>query len=205
MHRVMIMLLDELGRRDDEPFPRQHVRVRDIRNRADVSQKSIYREVAEASDRLVRETVESWKNGEQGRGGHPIFAVCRYRSERGLVEAQFNEAARSHVRPMIQHGAEYQLRDALVLSTPYAIRVYEIAREVERARQEVEITIQEIRRMLGVEGKYDRHGDLRRRVIDPAVQEVHLRCGVPVVCRDVRDGQTPVALRWSLKHRSTHH
>jgi Initiator Replication protein. len=53
--------------------------------------------------------------------------------------------------------------------------------------------------MFSLEGKYGRHSDMRRRVIDPSVKQVNEKTGVDVRCEDVRDGQTPIALRWIVE------
>jgi hypothetical protein len=43
---------------------------------------------------------------------------------------------------------------------------------------------------------------MRRRVIDPSVEQVNEKTDVDVRCRDVRDGQTPVALQWTVESKA---
>ena len=66
-------------------------------------------------------------------------------------------------------------------------------------RRSRQIPVGRFRKMFGLEDKYERHSDMRRRVIDPAVQQVNEKTDVDVRCEDVRDGQTPVALRWIVE------
>jgi plasmid replication initiation protein len=97
------------------------------------------------------------------------------------------------------------LEQAIPLSTPYAIRTYEISKMIERPgeRRTRQIPIERFRSMFKLENKYKRHCDMRRRVIDPSVKEVNNKTDVDISCDDVRDGQTPIALKWVVLSKDT--
>jgi plasmid replication initiation protein len=127
--------------------------------------------------------------------------MCKYKSQEGTVEAKFNQDARPYLLQLRDHFTQHKLRQAIPLSTPYAIRTYEIAKMIERPgeRRSRQIPVGRFRKMFGLEDKYARHSDMRRRVIDPSLEEVNETTDVDVRCEDVRDGQTPVALRWTVE------
>ena len=201
MHRVFLALLGRSEAWSGASFSACRVPVRHVGELAQVTQKSIYEEMAKATARLVREPIEFGGSGEQDYEAYPIFSACKYKSQRGIIEAKFNEDARPYLLQLRDHFAQYRLRQAIPLSTPYAIRTYEIAKMIERPgeRRSRQIPVGRFRKMFSLEDKYDRHRDMRRRVIDPAVQQVNEKTDVDVRCKDVRDGQTPVALRWIVE------
>lgn len=201
MHRILMVLISQIDSKNDEAFQMQRVPVRRIRDMAQVSQKSIHEEAAKATSRLVREPIEFWSADKKNYEGYPIFSTCKYRSREGIIEAKFNEDARPYLLQLRDHFTQYRLRQAIPLSTPYAIRTYEIAKMIERPgeRRSRQIPVGRFRKMFGLEDKYERHSDMRRRVIDPSVEQVNGKTDVNVRCGDVRDGQTPVALRWSVE------
>jgi len=200
MHRIMMVLISQIDSQQDEAFRPQCVRVRDIRDLAQVSQKSIHKEAAHAASKLVREPIEFWSDDKQDYEGYPIFSFCKYRSREGIIEAKFNDDARLFLLQLSKRFTQYRLKQAIPLSTPYAIRTYEIAKMVERPGQKriQEIPLDRFRQMFRLENKYARHSDMRRRVINPSVEEVNRKCDVDVGCTDVRDGRTPVALKWKV-------
>jgi plasmid replication initiation protein len=165
---------------------------------AQVTQKSIHEEAAEAASKLVREPIEFWSPDKKDYEGYPIFAKCKYESRRGMIEAKFNEDARPFLLQLRKHFTQYRLEQAIPLSTPYAIRTYEISKMIERPgeRRTRQIPVERFRSMFKLENKYRRHCDMRRRVIDPSVKEVNKKTDVEISCGDVRDGQTPIALKW---------
>ena len=209
MHRILMVLISQIDSKTDEQFRTQRVPVHRIRDLAQVSQKSIHEEAAEAASKLVREPIEFWSADKKDYEGYPIFAKCKYESRQGMIEAKFNEDARPFLLQLRKHFTQYRLEQAIPLSTPYAIRTYEISKMIERPgeRRSRQIPVERFRSMFKLENKYKRHSDMRRRVIDPSVEEVNEKTDVEICCDDVRDGQTPIALNWvvlSGKDDSTH-
>jgi len=205
MHRILMVLISQIDSKNDDSFQIQRVPVRRIRDMAQVSQKSIHEEAAEATARLVREPIEFWSADKKDYKGYPIFAMCEYKSREGMIEAKFNQDARPYLLQLRDHFTQYRLRQAIPLSTPYAIRTYEIAKMIERPgeRRSRQIPVGRFRKMFGLEDKYARHRDMRRRVIDPSVEQVNEKTDVDVRCKDVRDGQTPVALQWTVESKAS--
>jgi plasmid replication initiation protein len=201
MHRVFLALLGKSEAWAGASFSACRASVRRIRDMAQVRQKSIYEEMAEATAHLVREPIEFGGAGKDNYEGYPIFSVCRYKSREGMIEAKFNQDARPYLLQLRDHFTQYRLRQAIPLSTPYAIRTYEIAKMIERPgeRRSRQIPVGRFRQMFGLEDKYARHRDMRRRVIDPSVEQVNEKTDVDVRCTDVRDGQTPIALQWTVE------
>jgi len=201
MHRILMVLISQIDSKNDDSFQIQRVPVRRIREIAQVNQKSIYEEMVEATARLVREPIEFEGAGHEDYAAYPIFSTCKYKSREGMIEAKFNQDARPYLLQLRDHFTQYRLRQAIPLSTPYAIRTYEIAKMIERPgeRRSRQIPVGRFRKMFGLEDKYARHRDMRRRVIDPSVEQVNEKTDVDVRCEDVRDGQTPVALQWTVE------
>jgi plasmid replication initiation protein len=198
MHRILMVLISQIDSKNDEQFRTQRVPVRRIRDMAQVTQKSIHEEAAEAASKLVREPIEFWSADKRDYEGYPIFAKCKYESRQGMIEAKFNEDARPFLLQLRKHFTQYRLEQAIPLSTPYAIRTYEVSKMIERPdeRRSRQIPVERFRSMFKLEHKYKRHCDMRRRVIDPSVKEVNEKTDVEISCDDVRDGQTPIALNW---------
>lgn len=205
MHRILMVLISQIDSKDDDQFRTQRVPARRIRDMAQVTQKSIHEEAAEATSKLVREPIEFWSSDKKDYEGYPIFAKCKYESRKGMIEAKFNEDARPFLLKLRKHFTQYRLEQAIPLSTPYAIRTYEISKMIERPgeHRSRQIPVERFRSMFKLENKYERHCDMRRRVINPSVEEVNKKTDVEISCDDVRDGQTPIALKWVVRSKNS--
>lgn len=68
--------------------------------------------------------------------------------------------------------AKLQLKIIRGIKSKYALILYELVKDYERA-QVPEMTIEEFRKIFGLVGKYKNFAELRRNVLDPAIEELN--------------------------------
>jgi hypothetical protein len=203
MIRIFTMLVSQLGR-DDEKFRMQQIRVRDLMALAQISRKDIHADVADAAQRLVRQPFE-FRTEDHHYEGTPIFATCKYIRGAGLIEAKFNEHARPYLLKLSKCFTKYRLRCVMSLSTPYAVRFYQIAKMIERKRapQTRSMEIDLFRQIFLIEDKYHRYSDVVRYIIDPSVEEVNEKTDTALQCKTIRQGGSkygkPIAIEWTVR------
>ena len=98
------------------------------------------------------------------------------------VSVTFNPNMQPYLFDLREKYTQYKLQSILVFSGKYAIRLYEILRSyttktaIERGKEnEIDLTLEEIRYLLDIQGIYQTWRELNRRVIDPAVKEINER------------------------------
>jgi hypothetical protein len=90
------------------------------------------------------------------------------------------------------------------LSTPYAVRFYQIAKMIQRDEgpRTRMLGVPEFRSLFMLENKYDRHADLVNHVIKPSVGEVNDKTKTRLRVDTARKGGSkygsPVGLRWTV-------
>jgi plasmid replication initiation protein len=200
MHRIMMVLISQIDSQNDDVFRTQRLRVKDIAEKANLETKTIHEQAVEAVSKLVREPIEL-RTEDGSYTGVPIFAKCRYLRHRGIVTAKFNENARPHLLQLEKRFTMYRLEQAIPLSTPYAIRHYELAKMIERPTRvgEKMFSEQRFRKMFRLEHKYSRFRDMVGYVVDPSVEQVNEKCDVTINYDIVRDGRTPVGLNFKVR------
>lgn len=82
----------------------------------------------------------------------------------------------------------YQLVYVLAMKTKYAIRLYEILKSYLYIG-EYQPTISELRTLLQIVG-YDMYSDFRKRVLNPAVEEINRFTDIEVTATPIRAGKT---------------
>ena len=202
MNRIFSALVSQLAI-DDEKFQLQRIRVKDLEELSEVSSNSMHEKLADATQRLVREPIE-FRTTDHQYEGRPIFSICRYVPHAGYIEALFNDYARKYLLQIRDCFTKYQLKTVMRLSTSYAVRFYQIAKMIQRSegpRTRV-INIDEFRKLFMLTDKYQRHADLRKRVIKPSVEEVNKRTDAKIKVGEVRKNDSRYSavtgLKWTV-------
>lgn len=202
MNRIFAMLVSQISMDQDE-FHIQQIQVKHLQDLAKISSNNIHEEIANAAQRLVREPIE-FRAPDHHYDGYPIFAVCRYLRNEGVVEAEFNEKARPYLLQLRKSFTKYKLEEVMKLSTSYAVRIYQIAKMIERdeGHRVRSLDLSDFRKLFMLENKYDRHTDLKGFVIEPAVEEINKKTSTRLQIKTVRKGESkygkPLALRWKV-------
>jgi hypothetical protein len=202
MNRIFAMLVSQIAM-DAEEFQLQRIRVRDLRDLAQVSSNALHKELADAAQRLIREPIE-FRSEDHKYEGYSIFSICRYLPSEGVIEAKFNEDARPYLLQLRESFTRYKLQQVMKLSTPYAVRFYQIAKMIQRDEgpRTRMLGVPEFRSLFMLENKYDRHADLVNHVIKPSVGEVNDKTKTRLRVDTARKGGSkygsPVGLRWTV-------
>ena len=95
------------------------------------------------------------------------------------VYIRFNPHMQPYLFDLKEKYTQYRLQNVLVFRGKYAIRLYELLRSYTTQRNleeyreaEITLTVEEIRRLLDVNG-YPEYPEFKRRVITPAINEIN--------------------------------
>ena len=202
MNRIFSALVSQIAM-DDDRFVLQRIRVKDLRDLAEVTTNTIHKSLADATQRLVREPIE-FRTPDHRYEGHPIFATCRYVPGEGYIEARFNDDAKEYLLQLRRAFTKYKLKTVMKLSSAYAVRFYQIAKMIQRDEgpRKRTIDIDDFRKLFVLTDKYTIHRDLQRRVIMPSVEEVNEKTDTKLSVETVREGDSKYApvsgLSWTV-------
>ncbi len=106
-------------------------------------------------------------------------------------------------KAMINKNGMFAKIDLIVvkgLKSKYAILLYELIKDYEKV-QVPELSIQEFRKMFGIEDKYSRMPDLRKYVLDPACEEINNNPNIDftVSYKLIKDGKVYTHIKFHVK------
>lgn len=196
MHRIMMVLVSRIDSRNQSQFKTQYVRVKNLMEVTGNTGNAQYNYVQEAVRRLIREPVEVMTRGSYS--GVPLFDEIRYEAYRGLVSARFHDKADQYLLRLSERFTSWRLDQTIPLTSSYAIRHYMIGKYVERrGRANAEtFSVEDYRKKLKCENKYDQFADLKRRVIEPALEQVNEETDLQLRYEVLREGRTPVSIKF---------
>ena len=137
------------------------------------------------------------------RWGAFLSDVIRYDERTQILEYEFTPLIRT-IFMISKHWASLSAQAVYAFESAYALRLYELItlRQGRRQFQET-FTLDELRERLGVPpNKLDRFHDLKRFVLDRAIEEVNYLSGAVVEYELVKRKRKvqAVTLRWRVKH-----
>lgn len=159
--------------------------------------KNTYAFLKDAADRLYERDVRNYKGGKMVKRMRWVY-LCDYKEGRGCVELGFSPTVVPHLTMLNKEFTSYRLQQIGDLSTFYAIRLYELMAQFLKLKER-ECTLEQLRTMLDLGGKYTNVKDLRKRVLDPGIQEVNLHTDLTVTVEPRRKGRSIIGFTFTIR------
>ncbi|GHB15756.1 replication initiation protein [Modicisalibacter luteus] len=176
--RILLACISQVRR--DHPITDEvmySVAATDIAQMTGSTSKAAYDELAKAALRLKRREV--WLTERpNGNGAHGETLVTgwvqsiRYRKHEGRVELRFTKDMLPYLTQLTEQFTRYALADVAKMTSAHAIRLYEFLVQW-RGTGKREVEIDWLRDTLQLEDKYPVLKDFKRRVIEPAVDQIN--------------------------------
>jgi len=157
--------------------------------------KSAYREVEIIGDRLQRKIVKFMVGKDRVKVG--IITRQKYRDGEGRVWFKFDEDLVPHLLGLRDQFTKYRIKDVYRFQRPSTWRVYELLAQYKTIGRR-DFDLDEFRRLVGVAGLYPQVGDLKKRVIVPALEEISTYSDIQVQWEQVKRGRRIVGLRFHI-------
>lgn len=175
--RIVLACIAQVRR--DEPLTDQQlytVSAQQIADMAGVGLKTAYRHLKKASERLFdrRVTLHEAPNGE----GRPAVRLTRwvqtveYRENEGVVALRFGADMVPYLSQLSKQFTRYALADVASMTSGHGMRLYELLCQWRDTGQR-EVSVEWLREALQLENRYSNIRDLKRWVIQPAVNQVN--------------------------------
>jgi plasmid replication initiation protein len=175
--RIVLACIAQVRR--DEPLTDQQlytVSAQELAELAGVGVKTAYRDLKAAAERLFRRevTLHEAPNGH----GHPTVRLTRwvqeivYKEHEGAVALRFSQPMVPYLSQLTGQFTRYALADVAKMTSAHAMRLYELLCQW-RDAGEREVAVEWLREALQLEDRYSRIPDLKRWVIQPAVDQIN--------------------------------
>ncbi|MGP9555958.1 replication initiation protein, partial [Halomonas sp. AOP43-F2-13] len=175
--RIVLACIAQVRR--DEPLTDQQLYIVSAQQIAEMTGTKLgtaYQNLKAASERLFerRVTLHEPPNGKSGgkvRLTRWVQEVV-YQEDQGTVSLRFSQPMVPYLSQLSAQFTRYALADVAKMTSAHAIRLYELLCQWRDAgKREVELTW--FRDALQLEDRYSNIRDLKRRVIEPAVEQIN--------------------------------
>lgn len=212
--KIILYLISKIDALNDDRFHEQVVPVRELENllKSDGAKwGGLYKEMVNFTDRIqykgLRFDTDVKIKGKPLPGYIQWFqSVIPTRNEEGEICIEFMFAEK--LRPFLLQLQEYtrvDLLEILPLRSGFSIRLFQIfrARINQMIRHEREsylyYSLEEFKRLLDIENSYEDFRNLRKRVLNVAVDEINEKTGIDVKMEFERNGRKVIGIHFYLR------
>lgn len=162
-----------------------------------ITEKNAYREVKILADKLMRKIIE-FDDAEGCEVAVGLISKRKYHHGEGRLWFRFDEDLLPHLMGLTERFTQYRLKDVYQFSRPSTWRLYELLRAYKDIGKR-DIDLEDLRWKLGLVDKYPRPIDLRKWVIDPAIEEINATSDMQVQYEQRKRGRRIVGYRFHMK------
>lgn len=164
------------------------VRAEDFANLFGLETRHAYTILLEAVNKLWKREIKTVDNGDP-EDMRWIYHR-KYLAGQGCVEIGFSPTVIPHMTLLNREFTSFQIKHIGNLSSFYAIRIYELAAQTVNLKyQRRSCDLLRLREILDVGDKYPNVKDLRKWVLDPAVEDVCKNTNLDVKLAPKREGR----------------
>lgn len=194
--RIVLLMVSNISR-DDATFGIHRIRISDIAEEFNIDNHDLYGKGAEdLADSLLAKQIEvPLENG--GWDKYSMMDWAKYRPKEGYLELKFNDSIKELLLQLKNRFTRYGLRWVTQFQSSYSIRIYELLKQYDDIGHRV-LEVDALRELLGLENKYNRFYDLKRRVINKAKEEINKYSDILVSYEEIKEGRSTVALRFDI-------
>lgn len=176
--RIMLVCISQVRR--DQPITDEvlySVSVAEYAALVGTESHSVYKELTAAALRLKRREV--WITERPNGDGSTEETLItgwvqsiRYRKSEGRVELRFTKDMLPYLTQLTEQFTRYALEDIARMTSAHAMRLYELLCQW-RGNGAREVSVEWLRDAFLLEDKYPAIKDFKKRVIDPAVEQIN--------------------------------
>ena len=193
----LILHLCSLIHSSDKDFKSYEIRVKDFAKMFGLEKRNnIYKAVENAAKELAGKRLDISRDGKE------IYvswlSYVEYVEGSGIVQVEFHKSLKPYLLQLQEYGnfTKYQINQVINFKSQYSIRLYELLKQKVFTAEQRKVKqfnrcfkLDEFRLILGIaKNEYCAFDNFRRRVIDPAVEEVSANTDLEI--EEVRYGKT---------------
>jgi len=153
----------------------------------DIGEKHVYDEMEKASENLFQRWIRI-EDPNQVDKFRWITAKTTYKKGEGRIGFSFSPEILPYLQQLKEQFTKYRLGDISSLKSIYSIRLFEMLMQFQNTGIAL-IDVQEFKERLGISDKYADYRNLKKKVIEPAINELNQKSHFNVTFKGTREGR----------------
>ena len=192
----LVITIASMIKAEDEDFHEYAVPAKEYAELTESKHKDEYKRLQELGEMLLSKPLKIPEVG-----GFLIcnwFSMFRYNGGKGTITVRFDPALKPYLLQLKEQFTKYRLENILKFKSVYSIRMYELAKSWE-AKGVFEISVEDLRKIFGLEGKYKLYNDLKRYVLERSLKEINSLSDIRLSYKEKKQGRKVANLVFTIK------
>ena len=192
--RILLMVIARIDSR--KPLHKGHyfrISALDFAETFGIEPKHAYEALKDATNRLFEREIRFYDRNNRVRERCRWVFHVKYFDSKGSTELGFSPNVIPRLTLLSKRFTSYELEHVRRLDSSYSIRLYELLKQFAKTGERT-ITLDVFKQRLDLVDKYNDFRALRRRIIQPAVDEINAYTDIEVEWDTVRKGRKVVGL-----------
>ena len=199
--RIVLAAISKISRTEDITDEEVYqVTVDDLKSLG-VHEKTAYIDLKDGVNRLYERSINLAINDESIK--MRWVQSIRFLESKSVVGLRFSKEILPFISNLSREFTKYSLSDIAGMNSAYAIRIYELLSQY-RSIGKREISIDNLRKMLELGKRYPLFADLKRWVIDTAVDQINEHSPLNVKYEKKKTGRKVSHIQFAFKEKAQH-
>lgn len=117
------------------------------------------------------------------------LSSIEFEKKTGIIELEFSKKLVPYLLQLEGAFKSYRLDDVVRMNSVHAIRIYEMIKQWSDKKREVEISVEDLRKRLMLDGEYKEFYDFEKRVLIPAKKEINEHSDLWISYKKIKKGR----------------
>ena len=196
---LFISVLSEINSKDHISDKNMYkINLAKVANEADISSKSFYSSAKKAIQKLKRREVSIPQ--ENGKIIVTNFIQSyEYHDGEGEISIQFSNQILPYISHIRDSFVSYKLKQVAKFKSSYSVRIYEILIQRLDISHIRKIELNEVRELFKLSQSYNTYGNIKKKIINPAVIDINTYSDINVTYKEVKEGKKVIALEFHIE------
>lgn len=128
------------------------------------------------------------------------FSKLKYNLSEGTIECSFDPTLKPYLLGLKEHFTSYKLNNITDLKSSYSLRIYEYMKSLQHLKRKV-VSLDEFRKMLALDDKYELYGHLKSQVLIPSFEEINKETDIIVSYSELKQSRKVVSLKFLIRQK----
>ena len=197
--RLILVCIAKLDGR--KPLPKDNLFVitaKEFSETFGIDEKHAYTALDEASSSLYERDIKTYDGKYRDR--FRWVSGVRYHDQEGKVTLGFSNWIAPYLTMLHERFSSYKLKQIASLKSIYSIRLIEFLMQF-KATGKLIIELEKFKERLEIKNEYQRFYDLKRRVIEPAVNELSEKSNLTIKWKSIKLGRSIKQLEFKFSEK----
>ena len=202
----LILYMASKIKKDDSDFRIVKVAVKEFADTFGLDYKNIYKEMRKVTKSLTSKSISIKSHKSDKSDGYLHIAwLSSAEYINGTLELEFSEKMKPHLLELKNNFSQYALGEFVRFTSVYSIRLYQILKRYVGFRDGSKYyLLEDLRRILELEKKYPKYSNLKRRVIQAAIDEINDVSDINVRSYEDKEGKKVKGIKFVVERKEQH-